>query len=150
MANILKYKGYIGTVEFNTDDNLLIGSVIGVQDSLNFHGNSIDEITQSFHDCIDGYLGMCEAFGRSPDKSYKGSFNIRLTPELHREAAIAAEGNGISLNQFIQNAIEDHLSATVAPSRMSFIQATIPSLTGHIVAPDYRSHYHRHGVPLSC
>lgn len=110
MANMLKYKGYHGSIEFSAEDNLLVGSVIGIRDRLNFHGSSIEEITQSFHDSIDGYLEMCEALGRSPDKEYKGSFNVRISPELHRQAALTAEQEGMSLNQFIQQAIEDHLA----------------------------------------
>lgn len=110
MANMLKYKGYHGSIEFSAEDNLLVGSVIGIRDSLNFHGSSIEEITQSFHDSIDGYLEMCEALGRSPDKEFKGSFNVRISPDLHRRAALTAEQEGMSLNQFIQQAIEDHLA----------------------------------------
>lgn len=110
MANLLKYKGYHGSIAFSAEDNLLVGSVIGIRDSLNFHGSSIEEVTQSFHDSIDGYLEMCEALGRSPDKEYKGSFNVRISPDLHRQAALTAEEEGISLNQFIQQAIEDHLA----------------------------------------
>lgn len=109
MANMLAYKGYHGSVKFSAEDNLLVGSVIGIRDSLNFHGNSIEEITQSFHDSVDGYLEMCEAFGRSPDKEYKGSFNVRISPDLHRQAVLTAEQEGITLNQFVQNAIESQL-----------------------------------------
>lgn len=107
MANTLKYRGYHGQIEFSAEDNLFVGHVIGIQDSLNFHGSSIDEITVSFHDCIDGYLEMCKTFGREPDKEYKGSFNVRISPPLHRSAAIQAEAEGKSLNQFIQEAIEE-------------------------------------------
>ena len=110
MANTLKYRGYHGQIEFSAEDNLFVGHVIGIQDSLNFHGSSIDEITVSFHDCIDGYLEMCKTFGREPDKEYKGSFNVRISPPLHRSAAIQAEAEGKSLNQFIQEAIEEKLS----------------------------------------
>ena len=115
MANTLKYRGYHGQIEFSTEDNLFIGHVIGIQDSLNFHGSSIDEITSSFHDCIDGYLEMCKTFGRKPDKEYKGSFNVRISPQLHRSAAIQAEAAGKSLNQFIQEAIEEKLSPNQEP-----------------------------------
>lgn len=115
MANTLKYRGYHGQIEFSAEDNLFIGHVIGIQDSLNFHGSSIDEITSSFHDCIDGYLEMCKAFGREPDKEYKGSFNVRISPQLHRSAAIQAEAAGKSLNQFIQEAIEEKLSPNQEP-----------------------------------
>lgn len=106
MADFITYKGYHGTIEYSADDMLLIGSVIGVRDSLNYHGHSVEEITQSFHDSIDGYLEMCKALGRSPDKEYKGSFNVRVTPELHRKAAIEAQRIGISLNQYVQEALE--------------------------------------------
>lgn len=115
MANTLKYRGYHGQIEFSAEDNLFIGHVIGIQDSLNFHGSSIDEITSSFHDCIDGYLQMCKTFGREPDKEYKGSFNVRISPQLHRSAAIQAEAAGKSLNQFIQEAIEEKLSPNQEP-----------------------------------
>lgn len=105
----IQYKGYHGNIEYSADDDMLIGSVFGIQDSLNYCGRSIEEITQAFHDCIDGYLEMCQTLGRRPDKEYKGSFNIRVTPQLHRSAAIAAEKQGISLNQFVQTAIERQL-----------------------------------------
>ena len=110
MANLIQYRGYHAKIDFSSDDNMLIGSVINIRDSLHFHGNSIDEVTQSFHDSIDNYLEMCEALGRDPDKEYKGSFNIRIPQELHRKAALLAEEEGISLNQLIQNAIEEKVN----------------------------------------
>lgn len=110
MANLVQYRGYHAKIDFSSDDNMLIGTVINIRDSLHFHGNSIDEVTQSFHDSIDNYLEMCEALGRAPDKEYKGSFNIRIPQELHRKAALMAEEEGISLNQLIQNAIEEKVN----------------------------------------
>lgn len=109
MANTMKYKGYSATIEYSAEDGLLIGSVIGIQDSLNFHGTTIPEITQAFYDSIDGYLDMCKRMDRCPDKPYKGSFNVRIPAELHRKAAIEAESNGMTLNQFVQRAIEKHI-----------------------------------------
>lgn len=110
MADFIAYKGYRGTIEYSADDMMLVGSVVGIRDSLNYHGHSVEEITQSFHDSIDGYLEMCEALGRSPDKEYKGSFNVRVAPELHRKAAIEAQKKGISLNQYVQEALEARLN----------------------------------------
>ena len=109
MANQIKYKGYHGTVEYCDEDGILVGSVLGIQDSLSYCGHSVEEITRAFHDCIDGYLAMCKELGRQPDKEYKGSFNVRVTPQLHRSAARAAEKQGVSLNQFVQTAIEHQL-----------------------------------------
>lgn len=110
MSNLLKYKGYHGSIAFSAEDGMLIGSVIGIQDSLNFHGSSVSEIEQSFHDCIDGYLEMCSELGKNPDKEYKGSFNIRISPALHRNAEVAAKSAGLTLNQFVQAAIEEKVN----------------------------------------
>lgn len=141
MANILTYKGYYGSVEFSVEDNLLIGSVIGVQDSLNFHGNSIDEITKSFHECVDGYLEMCKSFGRSPDKVYKGSFNIRIPSDLHRTAAIMAEKEGVSLNQFIQSAIENRVSKPQYKNIVIVLQDNQKAFVRSANVFDYSSRY---------
>lgn len=109
MNDLLQYNGYHGTVGYSAEDNLLVGSVVGVQDSLNFHGSTLEEITQSFHDCIDEYLEVCRLLGKNPDKEYKGSFNVRIPPELHRQADLAAKKQRISLNQFMQDAISEKL-----------------------------------------
>lgn len=110
MSNLLKYKGYHGSIAFSAEDGILVGSIIGIKDSLNFHGSSISEIEQSFHDCVDGYLEMCSKLGRNPDKEYKGSFNVRISPSLHREAEVTARSAGVTLNQFVQTAIEEKLN----------------------------------------
>lgn len=114
MSNLISYKGYRATVEYSAEDGMLIGSVVGIRDSLNFHGHTVAEITQSFHDSIDGYLDMCKKLGRSPDKEYKGSFNVRMSPQLHRRAVMAAESNGMTLNQFVQRAVEKQLNPSPA------------------------------------
>ncbi len=149
MANTLKYRGYHGQIEFSAEDNLFVGHVIGIQDSLNFHGSSIDEITVSFHDCIDGYLEMCEAFGREPDKEYKGSFNVRISPPLHRSAAIQAEAEGKSLNQFIQEAIEEKLSpGQEIVAIMIDRQETLVSAGSPVFPADTQSRY-QPSIPVS-
>ena len=145
MANTLKYRGYHGQIEFSAEDNLFVGHVIGIQDSLNFHGSSIDEITVSFHDCIDGYLEMCKTFGRE----YKGSFNVRISPPLHRSAAIQAEAEGKSLNQFIQEAIEEKLSpGQEIVAIMIDRQETLVSAGSPVFPADTQSRY-QPSIPVS-
>lgn len=149
MANTLKYRGYHGQIEFSAEDNLFVGHVIGIQDSLNFHGSSIDEITVSFHDCIDGYLEMCKTFGREPDKEYKGSFNVRISPPLHHSAAIQAEAEGKSLNQFIQEAIEEKLSpGQEIVAIMIDRQETLVSAGSPVFPADTQSRY-QPSIPVS-
>lgn len=142
MSNMLSYKGYHATVAYDAEDEIFVGTVFGVRDTIAFHGTSAQELNETFRDCIDTYLQVCAEQGISPDKEYKGSFNVRLTPELHRKAALAAEQEGISLNQLIQKAIEEHVEpspykniAVLLPTT-SVISAVKPS-----VAADYIERY---------
>ena len=112
MNSMLEYKGYHAKIEFDAEDMILVGAVFGVQDSLNFHGKTIDEITGMFHQTIDNYLELCKELSKQPDKEFKGSFNVRIAPALHRQAALEAERSHITLNQFVEQAIQAALSKT--------------------------------------
>ncbi|MEY8317141.1 type II toxin-antitoxin system HicB family antitoxin [Oscillospiraceae bacterium 50-58] len=112
MNSMLEYKGYHAKIEFDAEDMIFVGEVFGVRDSLNFHGKSIDELTEMFHQTIDNYLELCAELGRQPDKEFKGSFNVRIAPALHRQAALKAEQGHMTLNQYVEKAIESAVSET--------------------------------------
>ncbi len=105
----MKYKGYEAIVEYDELDRLFTGRVMNTRDILAFDGESVDELEQSFHAVIDEYLEDCEAMNQEPDKPYSGKFNLRLSPELHRRVAIKAEREGMSLNTFIENTLNEAL-----------------------------------------
>lgn len=106
MNSMLEYKGYHASVEFDAEDNLFIGEVFGINDSLNFHGTSVTELKEMFKQCIDNYLDLCEKIGKKPDKEFKGTFNVRIPPELHKKAALEAARQNITLNQYVIQAIK--------------------------------------------
>lgn len=106
MSNLLEYNGYHAKIEFSSEDEIFIGRVIGINDVIAFDGESISELKDMFHASIDNYIVDCAKVGRTPDKEYKGSFNIRIPPELHKKAVIKAASQNISLNQFVEKAIE--------------------------------------------
>ena len=138
MSNMLAYKGYHATIEYDADDGILIGKVFGIRDTLAFHGSSVPEITETFHDCIDTYLEVCKKQGISPDKEFKGSLNVRSTPELHRRAAFVANKEGLTLNQLIQQAIE----ARIQPTPYKNIVMQLPTVQENTILqsmsiPDY-------------
>lgn len=144
MSNMLAYKGYHATIEYDAEDEILVGTVFGVRDTLAFHGSSVPEITETFHDCIDTYLQVCAEQGISPDKEFKGSFNIRIPPALHRQAALAAEKEGISLNQFIQQSIEERVNPSRYKNIVSVLPPTQQTTTIQAVSGlDYSNRYRR-------
>lgn len=110
MSNLLSYKNYNGTVEYSKEDDCLFGKVVGIKSLLSYEGNSIQELEQDFKNVIDEYIKDCEERGIQPEQPYKGTFNIRISPELHRSIAVYAIEHGKSLNAAVEEAIEKVVS----------------------------------------
>jgi predicted HicB family RNase H-like nuclease len=100
--NSMIYKGYTARVEFDARDNILWGKVLGLPDSVNitFEGETVAELTQDFHTAIDFYITDCQAAGREPTKPASGKLMLRIPPEVHGAALVAAQAAGTSLNQW--------------------------------------------------
>ncbi len=109
MKDTLQYKNFIGSVHFSTDDEIFFGKIEGVNDLITFEGDTVAEIKKSFTHAVDDYIIICKKMNKEPYKSFKGSFNVRINPELHKKASLKAQIMGISLNQFVQKAIEDEV-----------------------------------------
>lgn len=105
MNNTMEYKGYVGSVEFSEADGIFFGKVMGLRALLSYEGSTAAELVADFHTAVDDYLALCEAEGREPEKAYKGSFNVRISPELHRKLALQAAAEQMSLNSFVERAL---------------------------------------------
>jgi predicted HicB family RNase H-like nuclease len=110
MKDVLNYKGFIGSVHFSADDNVFFGKLEGINDLVTFEGETVKELTDAFHYVVEEYIKDCEKENIAPEKSYKGSFNVRLTPELHRRIAISAKMRGESINKFVLEALSQSVS----------------------------------------
>lgn len=105
MSNWLSYKNYNGTVEYSKEDDCLFGKVIGIKSLLSYEGESIKELKADFQKVIDEYLADCRERNVEPELPFKGTFNIRISPELHRSIALYAMEHGKSLNAAVEEAI---------------------------------------------
>ena len=110
MNNTMEYKGYVGSVEFSETDGVFYGKVQGIRSLISYEGETAKELIQDFHEAVDDYLVLCEEEGSKPEVAYKGSFNVRFGPELHRDAAIYAMTHNQSLNSFVESAVREKLA----------------------------------------
>ena len=110
MKDTLKYNDFIGSVHFSTEDEVFYGKLMGVDDLVTFEGSSVQELKESFVEAVDDYLELCKSINKSPHKSYKGTFNVRINPALHKRIAHTSIELGLSLNQFVEQAINDKLT----------------------------------------
>ncbi len=106
MTDRLKYKKFIGSVHYSAEDEVFYGKIEGISDLVTFEGNTVRKLKKSFEEAVKDYLELCEETGKQIFKSFKGSFNVRVNPELHSKAYELALMEGKTLNQFMKEAIE--------------------------------------------
>lgn len=109
MNNTMEYRDYIGSIEFSEEDCIFYGKVQGIRALISYEGSTAQELVDDFHGAVDDYLALCEAEGKEPEKAYKGSFNVRISPQLHQQAAIYALSQQISLNSVVESAIRSYV-----------------------------------------
>ena len=104
--DILQYEDFIGSVHFSADDGVFFGKIEGINDLITFEGTTVDELKTAFHEAVEDYIDICKQTGKSLQKSYKGSFNVRIPSDLHKKAVQKSLTLGISLNKLVQQALE--------------------------------------------
>ena len=109
MKDVIVYKNYVGSVRYSADDEVFFGKIEGIDDLVTFEGQSVPQLKQAFHEAVHDYIEIAHANGKEPEKTYRGSLNIRLKPEVHKKANKLALLKGKTLNQFINDAIEHEI-----------------------------------------
>lgn len=104
--NTMKYRGYFARVEFDEADRIFVGHLAGIKDIVGFHGTTVDELEQAFHESVDTYIAISEEHGKAPQKPYSGRMMLRVPPETHAAVATAAGIRGKSINQWAAEALD--------------------------------------------
>jgi len=106
MKNVMTYKGYTARIEFDQRDDIFTGKIVGIADSITFHGETVKKLRTDFEAAIDHYLADCEATGRKPLKAASGKLMLRVSPEVHARAIATAKTAGKSLNQWAEEVMD--------------------------------------------
>ncbi len=101
------YRGYYGTLEFSTEDQVFHGRISGIRDIVTYESENASDLVREFESSVDAYLSMCEKDGTEPNRPWSGKFSLRTTPEIHAMADNAAHREGKSLNQWVSDTIAD-------------------------------------------
>jgi predicted HicB family RNase H-like nuclease len=127
MKDVFDYKGYLGSAEVDIEGKALVGKLLFIKDVITYSARGTpSDLEAAFREAVDDYLQTCADLGDEPDTPCKGSFNVRVGPELHREVALAARVGKLGLNEFVCQALEAAVS-----------QPPTPQLVEHV-------HTHRH------
>ena len=104
-SDLLHYKGYSARPVYSAEDRVFYGKVLGISDLVDFQSESAKDLENEFHKAVDDYLAFCAEIGKQPQKEYSGLFNVRISPELHREVSMFAQAEGVTLNKAVEQAI---------------------------------------------
>lgn len=102
----MNYKGYFAKVEFDSEDRIFVGHIIGIRDIVGFHGESVSELEAAFHESVDDYLAACEKLHQNPNKPYSGNLMLRIPADVHAAVAATAEAHGKSINQWAAQVLD--------------------------------------------
>ena len=109
--NAMTYKGYTARVEYSEEDGCFVGHLIGMRDIVGFDATTVKQLQSRFRKAVDDYLWASEQLDTKPEKPYSGRMMVRVAPELHAKASIAAQSAGTSLNQWVSQALERAVAA---------------------------------------
>ncbi|MFN8486904.1 MAG: type II toxin-antitoxin system HicB family antitoxin [Caldilineaceae bacterium] len=98
--NTMSFRNYLASIEYDSDDKIFVGHIVGIHDIVSFHGSSVEELEAAFHEAVNHYLDVCAKIGQTPQRSYSGKLTLRLSPEIHMAVATAAEIRHKSINQW--------------------------------------------------
>ena len=104
--NTMSYKGQIARIEFSEADGLFLGRLLGINDVVGFHADNVPGLHAAFEEAVDDYLETCIKGGKPPQKPASGKMMLRVPPEVHRAALVAAQAAGTSLNQWAAQVLQ--------------------------------------------
>ncbi len=109
MSDMMRHKGYLGSVGYSDEDQVFHGKVEFIRDLVTYEGTSVKSLQKAFREAVDDYLELCEREGKEAEKPFKGTFNVRTGPDLHRRAVFYAREKGANLNTVVTDALKAFL-----------------------------------------
>nr|WP_320132343.1 type II toxin-antitoxin system HicB family antitoxin [uncultured Holophaga sp.] len=128
--NIMTYKNFEGTVEVDMETYVCRGKILFIKDLVTYESDSIRGIESEFHAAVDDYIETCKELGRKPQKPLKGVFNVRVKPEIHKEATLRALKEGVKLNEIVCKSIDLYLHGSSSVTTNNYITLQEPRSQG--------------------
>lgn len=104
--NSMSYKGQMARIDFDDRSNIFVGELLGISDVVGFHAESVQALRDAFEEAVEDYIATCAAIGKPVEKPASGNLMLRVPPEVHGAALVAAKAAGTSLNQWAARVLQ--------------------------------------------
>lgn len=125
MIPTLKYKDFEGTAELDIDRGVCRGKLLFIDDLITYESATPKGLEKAFRDAVEDYVETCKEIGREPQRPFKGSFNVRVPPGMHRAAALRAAREQISLNEVVMRALQVSLGGRAEVNHNHSVKITL-------------------------
>lgn len=113
MSNTMEYKDYIGVVNYSSEDKCFYGKIATIDDLVTFEADTVKDLEAEFQNSVDDYLITCKRLNKTPQKTYKGSFNLRIDANLHKKIHALALKENLSINAFIGKTLKNTIDKDI-------------------------------------
>lgn len=107
MKNTMMISGQQAVIAYDPDIEMFRGEFIGLNGSADFYAPDVAGLHREGEFSLNVFMDECAKRGIEPRKNFSGKFVLRVAPEIHRAAAIAAAASGESLNQWVASTIQE-------------------------------------------
>jgi predicted HicB family RNase H-like nuclease len=107
MINVMTIDGYQAVVAYDPDIQMFRGEFVGLNGGADFYAKDVEGLRREGKISLKVFLEACAEEGVDPRKHFSGKFILRVDPETHEAATIAAAAHGKSLNQWAVEAIKE-------------------------------------------
>lgn len=123
--SLLKFGDYEGTAEVDIERQVCRGKILFIDDLVTYEAESPRELQKAFEEAVADYLATCIQLKRQPLKPLKGQFNVRVPPQLHRDAARRAAIDNTSLNDVVVSALQYYINGTAEITHNHNVELTL-------------------------
>ena len=106
----MEYRGYVGSARYSDEDEVFHGKLVGIRDLVTFEASDAAGLKKRFREAVGDYLNWCKVRRRAPNTPYRGTFNVRVGPDLHKRAVLHAVASNKKLNAIVTEALERYLA----------------------------------------
>jgi predicted HicB family RNase H-like nuclease len=108
--NVMNIDGYSAKIEYDPELDMFRGEILGLNGGADFYGKNPKELRAEFKKSLEVFLTVCKEKDLEPRRQFSGKFNLRISPELHEQLAIAAQAEGKSINTLAQEALRERVA----------------------------------------
>jgi predicted HicB family RNase H-like nuclease len=114
MNNIMTIGDYRAVIQYDPEIEMFRGEFLDLNGGADFYASDIEGLKREGEISLKVFLEGCARRGIEPRRLFSGKFSLRVNPQIHEAAALAAAAHGQSLNQWVADTLKQAVQHELA------------------------------------